>query len=145
MDDVTARRLGERIVLLREGRGMSMTELADVADLAKSYLFKIERGEVLNPGIQTLTSIAEALGTTVHDLLPRPDRAGKENSGLAFEMVVDTIPRPLWEFLRRQEEKNDPVPDDAKRALALMRHRGRRPETADDYALLYSMLKRFTT
>jgi XRE family transcriptional regulator of biofilm formation len=55
VDDVTARRLGERIVLLREGRGMSMTELADAADLAKSYLFKIERGEVLNPGIQTLT------------------------------------------------------------------------------------------
>ena len=145
MDDATARRLGERIVLLREGRGMSMSDLAEAADLAKSYLFKIERGDVLNPGIQTLTSIADALGTTVHDLLPRPERVSEGSSAVAFEMVVDTIPEPLREFLRQQEEKNEPVPDDAKRALALMRHRGRRPETAADYALLYSMLKRFTT
>jgi hypothetical protein len=85
------------------------------------------------------------LRTTVHDLLPRAESVSNENNGLAFEMIVDTIPGPLREFLRQQEEKNDPVPDDAKRALVLMRHRGRRPETVEDYALLYSMLKRFTT
>ena len=145
MDDVTARQLGQRIVLLREGRGMSASELAEASDLAKSYLFKIERGEVLNPGIQTLTSIAEALATTVHDLLPRTEKSAADADTVAFEMIVDVIPDALREFLAEQAKSGDPVPDDAMRALAVMRHRGRRPETKQDYAILYSMLKRFTT
>ena len=144
MDDVTARQLGERIILLREGLGMSASDLAAAADLAKSYLFKIERGEVLNPGIQTLTAIATSLKTTVHDLLPRTKKPASGDA-VAFEMLIEAVPDPLREFLNEQEKNGDPVPDDAKRALIVMRHRGRRPETKEDYALLYSMLKRFTT
>lgn len=46
---------------LRERRGLSLSALARAAGVSKATLFKIERGEG-NPAIETLWSIAQALG-----------------------------------------------------------------------------------
>ena len=146
MDEVTARQLGERIVLVRSERGMSLGDLAEAAGLAKSYLSKIEKGEVLNPGLSTLTDVADALGVTVHDLLPQRKPGGKPKSPrqnqVEFETLTDSIPEPLREFLADQTKRGEPVPEDALRALAVLKLRGKRPESAADYQLLYAMIKR---
>lgn len=146
MDEVTARQLGERIALVRSERGMSLGDLAEAAGLAKSYLSKIEKGEVLNPGLSTLTDVADALGVTVHDLLPQREPGGKpkppRQNQVEFETLTDSIPEPLREFLADQKKRGEPVPEDALRALAVLKLRGRRPESAADYQLLYAMIKR---
>ncbi|MGR6967017.1 helix-turn-helix domain-containing protein [Geodermatophilus sp. URMC 61] len=54
------RRLGERIVHLREARGYSQTQFAARAKLGKSWLSMAERGQ-LNPSPKKLHQIAEAL------------------------------------------------------------------------------------
>jgi XRE family transcriptional regulator, master regulator for biofilm formation len=61
--------IGERVKRLRQEKKMSMTELADKAGVAKSYLSSIERSLQQNPSIQFLEKISAALGVTVDSLL----------------------------------------------------------------------------
>ncbi len=61
--------IGERVKKLRQEKRMSMTELADKAGVAKSYLSSIERNLQQNPSIQFLEKVSGALGVTVDSLL----------------------------------------------------------------------------
>ena len=61
--------IGERVKKLREEKKMSMTELAERAGVAKSYLSSLERNLQTNPSIQFLEKIAGVLGVPVDVLL----------------------------------------------------------------------------
>jgi XRE family transcriptional regulator of biofilm formation len=61
--------IGKRIQQLRKERDMSLSELADRAGVAKSYLSAIERSIQGNPSIQVLEKLAAVLGTSVHALI----------------------------------------------------------------------------
>jgi XRE family transcriptional regulator of biofilm formation len=61
--------IGERIKKLRLQHGMSLTELAERASIAKSYISSIERNLQSNPSIQVLEKIATVFHTTAENLL----------------------------------------------------------------------------
>ena len=61
--------LGERIKTIRKDQKMSITELAEKAGVAKSYLSSIERNKQTNPSIQFIEKVSEALEVSVNDLL----------------------------------------------------------------------------
>ncbi|WP_456273082.1 helix-turn-helix domain-containing protein [Bacillus sp. AK031] len=61
--------IGERVKKLRQERKMSMTELAEKAGVAKSYLSSIERNLQKNPSVQFLEKISSALNVPVDSLL----------------------------------------------------------------------------
>ncbi|WP_088012468.1 helix-turn-helix domain-containing protein [Gottfriedia acidiceleris] len=61
--------IGERIKKLRLQHGMSLTELAERAGIAKSYISSIERNLQSNPSIQVLEKIAGVFNTTAESLL----------------------------------------------------------------------------
>ncbi|MDM5210248.1 helix-turn-helix domain-containing protein [Peribacillus sp. NJ4] len=61
--------IGERVKKLREEKKMSMTELADKAGVAKSYLSSLERNLQTNPSIQFLEKISAVLNIPVDALL----------------------------------------------------------------------------
>jgi len=61
--------IGERIKKLRLQHGMSLTELAERAGVAKSYISSIERNLQSNPSIQVLEKIASVFHTTAENLL----------------------------------------------------------------------------
>ncbi|WP_028399406.1 helix-turn-helix domain-containing protein [Ectobacillus panaciterrae] len=61
--------IGERIKRLRLQRGISLTELAEKAGVAKSYISSIERNLQQNPSIQFLEKIAHVLHVPVDSLL----------------------------------------------------------------------------
>ncbi|MES3034929.1 MAG: helix-turn-helix transcriptional regulator [Gemmatimonadota bacterium] len=149
MDESTARLLGARIALLREDKGLSLGDLSERTGIAKSYLSRLERGESLNLGLTTLSTIATAFGQTVHDLLPKPSDSADQNAeaepadGIAFERIVGALPAPLQQFLEEERAKNCPVPVEAVRALSLLKLRGKHPETADDYRLFFGVMQRF--
>ena len=82
--DPTAEVVGQRLRQLRELKGLSLNALAHSASVAKSYLSKLERGEVPNPGVMTIARLAEALGTNLPQLLAQADCLTHE-----AEMVVD--------------------------------------------------------
>jgi len=61
-------RLGRRISELREKRGLSQTQLADMAGIGRAHLSQIENGAVA-ARIDTICALAEALETTLSELL----------------------------------------------------------------------------
>jgi XRE family transcriptional regulator, master regulator for biofilm formation len=61
--------IGERIKSLRKQKGISITELANLAKVSKSYLSNIERDLNKNPSIHFLMKIAKPLGVSIEFLL----------------------------------------------------------------------------
>lgn len=69
--------IGERIKCLREQKGYSITKLADLAGVSKSYLSYIERNVQNNPSLQVIAKIAAHLDSNIEyllgeELLPKP-------------------------------------------------------------------------
>lgn len=61
-------RLARNLIRLRAARGWSQEELADQADLHRTYVSGIER-RVRNPTITIIEKLAKALKTKVGELL----------------------------------------------------------------------------
>ena len=60
-------RLGRRLSLLREKRGLSQTQLADMAEIGRAHLSQIENGAVA-ARIDTLYAIAQVLEMGLEEL-----------------------------------------------------------------------------
>lgn len=63
---------GERIRRLREARGLSQGQLAEIVGRSRQRISAIERSETL-PGDPILADLAEALGCSVHLLIGSSD------------------------------------------------------------------------
>lgn len=61
--------IGEKIKELRQDKKMSLSELAEKANVAKSYLSSIERNLQTNPSIQFIEKISNVLGVSVNELI----------------------------------------------------------------------------
>ncbi|KGP89852.1 transcriptional regulator [Pontibacillus chungwhensis BH030062] len=61
--------VGQRIKQYRINKDMSLSELADRAGVAKSYLSSIERELQSNPSIQFLEKVSKVLDVSVNVLL----------------------------------------------------------------------------
>jgi XRE family transcriptional regulator, master regulator for biofilm formation len=61
--------IGDRVKKFRQEKKMSLSELADKAGVAKSYLSSLERNLQRNPSIQFLEKIAAVLSISVDHLI----------------------------------------------------------------------------
>ncbi len=93
---------------------MSLSELADKASVAKSYLSNVERNIQSNPSIQFLEKIAAALDITMHDLLYGGLSEGEEASldSEWFRLVQEAMSsgvskKEFKEFLEYQKWRID--------------------------------------
>ncbi|MFC4766512.1 helix-turn-helix domain-containing protein [Effusibacillus consociatus] len=97
--------IGKRIQQLRIEKGFSLSELADRAGVAKSYLSSIERDIQDNPSIQFLEKIATVLGVDIQTLLqpqsqPEAETLDQEWLDLAREAMTSGISKEQFrEFL----------------------------------------------
>lgn len=67
-------RFGQRVQILRERRGMTQAQLADLVGISPHTLRKIENGQQKAPGLDMVMRIAEALRVRdLADLTGRPD------------------------------------------------------------------------
>lgn len=62
------RKLGARVQRLRQAQGLSQDELADRADLHRTYISGVERG-VRNPTVTVLEKLAQGLQTPLPELV----------------------------------------------------------------------------
>ncbi|MED3650928.1 helix-turn-helix domain-containing protein [Heyndrickxia sporothermodurans] len=83
--------IGQRIKNFRLQKQLSLSELAEKAGVAKSYLCSIERNIQSNPSVQFLEKIAAVLGISVNSLLHEEIEKTDEN-----ELDSD------WELLVRE-------------------------------------------
>ncbi|MFD2613966.1 helix-turn-helix domain-containing protein [Paenibacillus gansuensis] len=80
--------IGHRIRALRQERKLSLSELAERAGVAKSYLSNMERDIQSNPSIQFLEKISEALHVSVDDILqnhPADAASGQTGNDTALD------------------------------------------------------------
>jgi len=61
--------MGQNIHKIRKMRGLTLSELAERAQISKSYLSNIERNLNQNPSIQIVEKIAKVLGVDFRTLL----------------------------------------------------------------------------
>ncbi|WP_226667534.1 helix-turn-helix domain-containing protein [Metabacillus litoralis] len=61
--------IGPRIKKYRTQKNLSLSELAERAGVAKSYLSSIERNLQSNPSVQFLEKVSTVLGVSVNTLL----------------------------------------------------------------------------
>jgi len=61
--------VGEKIKQIRKEKRISLSELAEKAGVAKSYLSSIERNLQTNPSIQFIGKISQVLEVSVKDLI----------------------------------------------------------------------------
>lgn len=66
--------VGERVVRLREDRGLAAPELAGLAGMDANYLWRIEAGQQ-NLSLRNVARLAKALGVTLSGLLEGIDVA----------------------------------------------------------------------
>ncbi|MFD2761210.1 helix-turn-helix domain-containing protein [Lentibacillus juripiscarius] len=79
--------IGEKIKRLRMEQGLSISELANEAGVAKSYLSSIERSIQKNPSIQFIEKISSVLGVSADDLI-RETRGSKMDEQLDEEWMM---------------------------------------------------------
>lgn len=61
--------LGEQLRKVRQARGLSVSEVARRAGIDRRHLGKIEGGEIPSPGVETVSRIARALGTSPEEFI----------------------------------------------------------------------------
>ena len=61
--------LANKIALVRKEKGISQEELANIAQIDRSYMSKIERAAA-NPTYLTLLQISQGLKVSIYEILP---------------------------------------------------------------------------
>ncbi|MFD2922992.1 helix-turn-helix domain-containing protein [Halobacillus naozhouensis] len=107
--------IGTRIQQIRKDRHMSLSELADRAGVAKSYLSSIERNLQTNPSIQFLEKISKELDISINFLL-HGESSGKDenldddwldlvheamNSGISKEQFREYLEFNKWKIRQK--------------------------------------------
>lgn len=119
--------VGVRIKRLREQAGMSLSQLAEVSKVSKSYLWNLEnKPHHKRPSGETLYAIAKALGTTMSELLGRQ----------LLNEPTEEIDETLRAFA--DEEK---LPAADIKMLASIQWRGGAPRSRDRWKFVYDALK----
>jgi transcriptional regulator with XRE-family HTH domain len=126
--------LADRIHKLREDKELSLDELAEKANISKTYLWELERDTAgtKKPSADVLMRIATALATTLADLLSLET--------VTIQQSAVELPPALINFQNRMAAQNTPLTTDDLRDLAVMKFRGGQPQTADEWHQLYLLL-----
>jgi transcriptional regulator with XRE-family HTH domain len=126
--------LAENIKRLRQTKQLSQPALAEKAHISKGYVYMLESGEMTNPTLDILLKIAEALETTIAELIDQPRVA---------QVHADAdIPDSLARFIRMRRRAGQPLTEEDIVSLANTKFRGNRPETVEDWTYLYEFLHR---
>lgn len=114
--------IGPRVRQLREKHGWSLTELAERAEISRSYLAQIERGGS-TPTQEKIIKLAGALGV-------RPSQL------LGEEPEETEIPEGLQNFAAQMN-----LPPAEIQMLAQIQYRGKRPSKPEEWKAIYSLIK----
>ena len=141
------RRVGRRLHQLRRLGGYTMSSLVARTGLPRSYLYKLEGGEVPTPGIQALDAVARAFDLTLADLIeygtPK-SRSHRAASAAERRHSNPKLPAGLARFIAAWEREHPGrrMPADAVRSLAAIQFRGKRPKRPKDWRAIHDTIAR---
>jgi transcriptional regulator with XRE-family HTH domain len=133
--EIDLKRLGENIRYLRQGKNLSLHDLADKSGVSKTYISDLENGLGGRPNVQYLYRIATSLETTIDTLITLSIRASQKKS---TSPIVSTEPLPpgLEEFAAQERLEPQQI-----EMLAGLNFRGNRPRDAEAWKLIYDTIK----
>ena len=114
----TLENFGTRVRALREQQHYTQQELADRIGISRAYLSQIEQGRAKNLSLRLAERLSTELGT---ELPPRET------------VLVDPT---LRAFVEEQS-----LPDADAQMLAGLEYRGQRPQSKEQWRLLYNLIK----
>jgi len=114
--------LGTRLRQLREAKEWSLSQLAERANISRSYLAQIESGESI-PTQAKITLLANALGALPSELL------GEDPEKI-------NIPDSLRSFAEAANLGSGEI-----QMLARIEYRGKRPNSVEEWKAIYSVIK----
>jgi XRE family transcriptional regulator, regulator of sulfur utilization len=117
--------LGQRVRQYRESQGYTLSQLAKLSGVSRSYLYQVESGES-SPTEEKLNAIAMALGVSIPDLLG-----------------INVEPTQISQSLKEFAEQANLPPEDI-RMLARVSYRGKQPNSKEAWRFLYSVIKTTT-
>jgi transcriptional regulator with XRE-family HTH domain len=110
---------GTRLRELRQGKGLTLRQLAEAVGVDFTYLSKIENGKAgYLPGAETIRSLAEVLGADALELLQLADKVPPEMERFAGDAKARR-------FLQRAQEVASPADWDALLELLEERQKDR--------------------
>ncbi len=129
------KKFGESIRILRNDSGISQEELAERADLHRTYVSDVERG-ARNLSLQSIERLAQALGVSVSALFPRLDSSAKKPSAgsghsdnpvdiLLVEDNINDVELTLHAFKKARFANRIQVVNDGAEALDYVFCRGK--------------------
>lgn len=122
-------KFGERLRALREAKGLSQPDLAEKSGLSKGQISRWERSEDMNPGLNSIQQLADALEVHISMFFPRPE----EESGDAVDTGVVQVNRWIETRLAAIDEEfpaDDSVEGDIHKAIAALNRALRRTRTS---------------
>ena len=99
--------LGRRVRERRRARGFSQERLAREAGVTWSAIQRLEAGQVNDPHYSTLSGIANALNTTVAELIGEPAVTGKDEAADTRQAVYEPLLEYVNNYATRWEQKLD--------------------------------------
>lgn len=88
--------LGENIKLYRKKQKLTQVQLADKANISRSYLADVENNRY-NPSVDTLKNISNALGVNLNELLSDNELTSTSDMPKKLSPEVETIAAHLEE------------------------------------------------
>ena len=98
--------LGENIAELMREKGIKGKELADILETSESYISEI-KNDKQDPSLRKLREIAEALGSTEHELLKTYRINQDSKTGIAEDDYVTYYTDTEKEMLKRYRRLNE--------------------------------------
>jgi transcriptional regulator with XRE-family HTH domain len=123
--------IGGRIRRYRAERNLSLSQLAEQANVSKGYLSALENqhnssAHARRPSAETLYAIAKVLGVTISDLLGRT--------------LLHTISTEIPESLRAFADQED-LPEADVQMLSAIQFRGEAPRTVERWRYIYTAIR----
>ena len=125
--------LAKKIRDERKKAGLTLDELAEAAEISKTYLWELEQDESgqKRPSADVLLKIANALSLTIADLMGLPS--------VRVQQETVNLPKSLNEFRQQQLKLGNKLTEKDLQELAGMKFRGGEgtSRTADDWFGVY--------
>jgi XRE family transcriptional regulator, aerobic/anaerobic benzoate catabolism transcriptional regulator len=80
-------KLGQEVRKLRQQRGITLKRMAQLSGLSDRFLIEVEKGNA-NPSITSLVKLADALQTTLTDLLPSDNQTKTQDASTSVKQVL---------------------------------------------------------
>lgn len=103
------KQIGEKLREIREKKGFTMRQVAEIIDIDYSYISKIEKGKI--PSLDKLNKLCDLYGITAASLFGEEVKTPKELEEVGVE----------WISFAKEMEKKDITPEEIKQIMTALK------------------------